>query len=88
MILDAKYILKITDSISSMLKETEEMAFSDDSSSTYPVELYEVSSCFLPFNSLLCPSLYLKLYKKYIKSMNNYICRKKIEKKHFLGQEI
>lgn len=52
MILDAEYIWKMTDSISSMLKEMEEMVFSDDRSGIYPMELYEVSSCFLPFNPL------------------------------------
>lgn len=66
MILDAEYILKITDSISSMLKQMEEMAFSDDSSSIYPVELYEVSSCFLPFNPLCVHPRTWKCVKSWI----------------------
>lgn len=54
-------LLKITDSISSMLKE---MAFSDDSPTVYPLELYVVCNLILHFFSPLCPSLSLKMSQK------------------------
>lgn len=74
MILDAEYILKITDSISSGLKGMEGMA-SDDSSSTYPVELYEVSSCLLliPSVSILVPENTSKA-----EHLSTYLFRKKV----------
>lgn len=87
MILDAEYILKITDSISSMLKEMEEMAFCDDSSSIYPVDLDEVAVVFC----LLISSVSILVPENISKAeyLNIYLLREKNKKNNFfLGCKI
>lgn len=54
-------LLKIIDSVSSMLKE---IAFSDDSPSVHPLERYAVCNFILHFLSPLCSSLSLKMSQK------------------------